>query len=95
VKVAAAARIRRTHLFRGERSVTTSRKRFVVFTTEGGVKVGVNPDHVCLVEPNEAGATIHLVSSASGASGLHRRVSESFDEVMRSLRDETRPRTVL
>jgi hypothetical protein len=73
---------------------TSSKKRFVVFTTDAGQLVGVNPDHVCLVEPRTRGATIFLVAPGENDKGAYRHVRESFDEVLRSLRDEERPRVV-
>lgn len=69
-------------------------KRFVVFNSDEGM-VAVNPEHVCLVEPHNLGATIHFAASGPGSGGAGhytRRVKESFDEVMRSLRGEERPR---
>lgn len=71
---------------------TESKLRFVVFTNEGGHKVGVNPAHVRLVEPLSPGAKLYFSGPGAGNEGLSRRVMEPFDEVMRSLRDEARPR---
>ncbi|HYV96024.1 MAG TPA: hypothetical protein VE967_01065 [Gemmatimonadaceae bacterium] len=68
-----------------------SNKRFVVFTTEDGNKIGVNPEHVTLVEPRSHGTTITLAGPGTREEAT-RRVNESFDEVMRSLRGEERPR---
>jgi len=69
-----------------------SRIRFVVFTSEDGRKIGINPEHVRVVEPLSSG--VALIMSGPGAVDdvLTRRVKEPFDEVMRSLRDEARPR---
>jgi hypothetical protein len=74
---------------------TMSTKRFVVFTSDAGTKIGVNPDHVSLIEPRTLGTTIFLIGPGAEELALHRHVQESFDEVMRSLRDEARPRTVV
>jgi hypothetical protein len=70
----------------------SSTKRFVVFTTDEGHKVAVNPDHVRVVEPRTYGATLYLSGPGPKDDGLSRRVTEPFDEVMRKLRDEERPR---
>ena len=72
----------------------SSRKRFVVFTTDNNQLVGVNPDHVCLVEPRTRGSTIYLTAPGDKDKGAYRHLQESFDEVLRSLRDEERPRVV-
>jgi hypothetical protein len=72
--------------------MTSTIKRFPVFTSEAGHKVAVNPDHVLMVEPRGSGTTIFLSGPGASGEGLHRDVRESFDEVMRSLRDEPRPR---
>jgi hypothetical protein len=69
-----------------------SRIRFVVFTTEDGHKIGINPEHVRVVEPRAPGAMLLMSGPGAVDDVLSRRVMEPFDEVMRSLRDEARPR---
>jgi hypothetical protein len=69
-----------------------SRIRFVVFTSEEGHKVAINPEHVRVVEPLSPGAKLIMSGPGAVDDVLSRRVKEPFDEVMRSLRDEARPR---
>jgi hypothetical protein len=69
-----------------------NRLRFVVFTSEEGHKIGINPEHVRVVEPRSPGAVLIMSGPGAVDDVLTRRVMEPFDEVMRSLRDEARPR---